>query len=199
VNTRGDSVEFLNKFPIPPRVIRSKAFPVTGTIEQIYRQHRDGLYTLALAITRCPARAEDAVHNAIVRLCARRGKPTGDAVAYVFAAVRNAAIDQLRRGGPRSVDPVSIFDVTDPTAAPPADAERVESDRMIADAVDTLDHDQREAVVMHLYAGLTFQQIAEALGEPLQTIASRYRRGLANLRPRLEPLMDQTPKAADPL
>ena len=69
---------------------------MTGTIEQIYRLHRKGLYTLALAITRHPESAEDAVHEAIVRLCRSDRSPTGDPVAYVFAAVRNAAVDQKR-------------------------------------------------------------------------------------------------------
>src|SRR3954452_9099285 len=71
-------------------------------LEDIYARHRQGLFTLALSITRCAARAEDAVHDAFVRLCRRRSvaaplEGTGaasqpDAVAYVFASVRNAAV-----------------------------------------------------------------------------------------------------------
>ncbi len=59
---------------------------------------------------------------------------------------------------------------------------------MVADAIGELPPDQREAVVMHLYNGLTFQQSAEALGVPLQTMASRYRRALATLRDQLASL-----------
>jgi RNA polymerase sigma-70 factor (ECF subfamily) len=55
----------------------------------------------------------------------------------------------------------------------------------VAEALGQLPADQREAVVMHLFAGLTFAQAAEAIGVPLQTLASRYRRGLSALR---EPL-----------
>src|SRR4051795_7972904 len=71
-------------------------------LEDIYARHRQGLFTLALSITRCAARAEDAVHDAFVRLCRRRSvsapvNGTGtasqpDPVAYVFASVRNAAV-----------------------------------------------------------------------------------------------------------
>ncbi len=157
---------------------------MTGTIEAIYRRHRQGLYTLALSIAGRPEAAEDAVHDAVVRLC-RGGAapPTGDAVAYVFAAVRNAAIDQRRRAKPRPA--VSIFDLPDAAAGDPAvdvSAGDGERDRRVADALADLPADQREAVVLHLFAGLTFAQAADAVGVPLQTLASRYRRGLAALR-----------------
>ena len=156
-----------------------------GSIEAIYRQHRQGLYTLALSIAGRPEAAEDAVHDAVVRLC-RSGPPSGDPVAYVFAAVRNAAIDTRRR--PRATGAVSIFDLPDAAAdGRPVDdsAGDGERDRRVAEALERLPAEQREAVVLHLFAGLTFAQAAGAAGVPLQTMASRYRRGLATLR---EPL-----------
>ncbi len=156
---------------------------MVATIESIYRQHRKGLYTLALSITRQPESAEDAVHEAIVRLCRSGKSPSGDPVAYVFAAVRNAAIDQKRRLGS-----VSIFDLAEPSQEPTTALDDHERDRMVADAIDDLPADQREAVVMHLYTGLTFQQAAEALHVPLQTMASRYRRALDRLRTQLTSL-----------
>jgi RNA polymerase sigma-70 factor, ECF subfamily len=156
---------------------------VTGTIEQIYRLHRKGLFTLALSITRRADSAEDAVHEAIVRLCKSGKSPTGDPVAYVFAAVRNAAVDQKRKAGS-----VSIFDLAEPTQLPDSGVDDAERDRLVADAIADLPEDQREAVVMHLYSGLTFQQAAEVLDVPLQTMASRYRRALSRLREQLASL-----------
>ncbi len=156
---------------------------MTGTIEAIYRRHRQGLYTLALSIAGRPEAAEDAVHDAVVRLCRRAARPSGDPVAYVFAAVRNAALDHRRR--PRRTGGVSIFDLPEAAdAGRPVDesAGDGERDRRVADALADLPAEQREAVVLHLFAGLTFAQAAEAVGVPLQTLASRYRRGLAALR-----------------
>jgi RNA polymerase sigma-70 factor (ECF subfamily) len=158
---------------------------VIATIEAIYRQHRKGLFTLALSITGRTDSAEDAVHEAVVRLCRANKTPTGDPVSYVFAAVRNAALDQKRRPG-MGGSAVSIFEVAEP--AQPADATDGERDRMVADAIADLPDDQREAVVMHLYTGLTFEQSAQTLGVPTQTVASRYRRALAKLREQLTSL-----------
>jgi DNA-directed RNA polymerase specialized sigma24 family protein len=47
---------------------------VIATIESIYRQHRKGLFTLALSITGRAESAEDAVHEAVVRLFGGRTK-----------------------------------------------------------------------------------------------------------------------------
>ena len=157
---------------------------LTGTIEAIYRRHRQGLYTLALSIAGRPEAAEDAVHDAVVRLCRASTGPSGDPVAYVFAAVRNAAIDGRRRAGPRG-PAVSIFDLPDAAADDRSVADSAgdgERDRRVAEALGDLPAEQREAVVLHLFAGLTFAQAAETIGVPLQTMASRYRRGLSALR-----------------
>jgi RNA polymerase sigma-70 factor (ECF subfamily) len=164
---------------------------VTSRLERIYTDHRQGLYSLALTITRAADAAEDAVHEAFVRLCRNGQTASGDPVAYVFAAVRNAAIDQLRRRGRADRQSQSIF------AAAPADvvmrpddlAADAERDRLIRAALETLPDAARQVIVMKLYAGLTFDQIAAACNEPLPTIASRYRRGLDKLRTSVEALI----------
>ncbi len=149
-------------------------------LEGIYRQHRQGLYSLALSITRVPATAEDAVQEAFVRLCRRDRALVGDPVAYVFASVRNAAIDTARRPKPPSLEPASLYNgrAHDPAGAmiDDEDAARLRA------AVDGLPDAYRQAVVMKVYAGLTFRQIAEAVDEPMSTVSSRYQRALVTLR-----------------
>jgi len=166
---------------------------VTDRFERIYTEHRQGLFSLALAVTRCVDTAEDAVHEAFVRLCKRRSPISGDPVAYVFMAVRHAAIDQLRRRGRIAGSPQSIFSgdalPLRSTAPPPDDlAATAERDRLIRAALDQLPDAQREVIVMKLYAQLTFDQIAQVSGEPLWTITSRYRRGLNRLKTSVEVL-----------
>ena len=158
-------------------------------IERVYSDHRQGLYTLALAITRCPGRAEDAVQEAFARLWSRRIRPSGDLVPYVFAAVRNAAIDQVRRRPPDAREPdASIYNglPEDPSAA----SVTAERHRILEAAVLALPQEQREAVVLKIYGGLTFQQVAETLDAPLQTVASRYRRALEQIGRRVQPLLE---------
>jgi DNA-directed RNA polymerase specialized sigma24 family protein len=50
-----------------------------------------------------------------------------------------------------------------------------------------LPEEQREALVVWVYAGLTFEQMAEVLGQPLSTVSWRYRRALDRLGERMGP------------
>ena len=73
--------------------------PVGRALEAIYREDRQALYTWALSITRCPDGAEDAVQEAFCRLFRLAAAPRS-LRAYVFRAVRNAALDQASRARP---------------------------------------------------------------------------------------------------
>ena len=161
---------------------------VRQTLSRIYGQHRQGLFTLALAITHEPATAEDAVHDAFVRLLKHDRQPDGDPVAYVFAAVRNAALDQRKTRRLVELDGEAqgwIF--VDDAPRPGEQAAAAEERQMVRHVLRELDDDDRTAVVLRIYAGLTFDQIARTLGEPLQTVAARYRRALQKIKDKLQP------------
>jgi RNA polymerase sigma-70 factor (ECF subfamily) len=155
---------------------------VDKILGQLYRRHRQGLFTLALSITRSPADAEDAVHDAFTRLCSGSQNAGANPVPYIFAAVRNAAIDRLRS---RQRDPGPIGSLTpclNGQDHPAADRER---DQAIAAAIDSLPDEFREIVFLRIFGSLTFRQIGELLESPLQTVASRYDAALEKLRPQL--------------
>jgi RNA polymerase sigma-70 factor (ECF subfamily) len=158
-----------------------------GDLEQLYSECRQALFTCALAITSSPSRAEDAVHDAFCELL-RRGDAGPDGVddlkAYAFRAVRNAAIDQLRRGR-RAPEPLAEL-VFDPSPPPGASAEDAEFRGRAVELMKQLSPDERETIVQHLYGQLTFQQIATIRDAPPGTVASWYRRGLEKLRRQLE-------------
>lgn len=159
------------------------ALPPNGTLDQIYREHRQQLFTCALAVTRCAARAEDAIQEAFCRLYRLDVQPE-NIKAYVFRAVRNAALDQLRGNPiPTETMPESIFD---PRPGPSEAAAGQEFQRRAATALMRLSEDERETIVQHLYASLTFRDIAEIREAPLGTVTSWYQRGLAKLRTELE-------------
>jgi RNA polymerase sigma-70 factor (ECF subfamily) len=57
---------------------------------------------------------------------------------------------------------------------------------LVADALSQLRPEQRQAVGLAFYDGLTHQQVASTMGLPLGTTKTHIRRGLAVLRRRLE-------------
>jgi RNA polymerase sigma-70 factor (ECF subfamily) len=151
-------------------------------LETIYSQFRRQFFVCALAVTRCPELAEDAVHDAFCKLAARRIEAE-NLKAYVFRAVRNAAIDGARRRGrPAGELDGSIFD---PAPGPAAQVGEAEFKARAARALDALRPEERETIVQHLWGDLTFREIAEVCDAPLGTVVSWYRRGIERMREEL--------------
>lgn len=159
-------------------------------LAMIYEQHRQGLYALALSVARDATVAEEAVQEAFVRLCRRRRSVEAEKLtAYVYATVRNAAIDLLRKQKVRSSAPLSIYNGQQTELDTSEAAAAAEAHGRLREAVEELDEADRQVVIMKAYGQLTFQQIAEANGESINTVSSRYRRALAKLRERVDGLM----------
>lgn len=160
-------------------------------LEDIYRENRQGLYALALSITRIPEEAEDAVHDAIMKLARKGIRPEGNFRAYVYTTVRNTALDKLRYKKRRNEQPESLF-VTEQAiteTTPEKNIATKERDTHLRKMIDELPDKQKETLVMKIYGGLTFEQIAQALKEPLSTVSSRYARTLKSLKSEVEALV----------
>lgn len=162
---------------------RKQLHTLNGALERIYLEYRQQLFTCALAITRRPDRAEDAIQEAFCRLFRLDSKPR-HLKAYVFRTVRNAAIDQVRRNPPLGNE-LNEF-IFDRAAGPRDRAADNEFKRQVAKALLTLSEDERETIVQHIHGNLTFREIARVREAPLGTVVTWYRRGLKKLRDRLE-------------
>ncbi len=67
-------------------------------LEQVYRQHRQALFSLALTITGCSGLAEDAVHEAFVRLCGRQERAVWSISSVrICGSAETSAVDCCRR------------------------------------------------------------------------------------------------------
>ena len=157
-----------------------------GELEQLYCQHRQTLFSLALTVTSCAGLAEDAVHEAFVRLCRQQVRPEGSLSAYVFAAVRNAAIDCRRKQVRQQNLAESVFVRTADRRCDAANSdESSEQLSRLSSLIDALEESAREIIVMKTFANLTFDEIGQVLGTPGATVATRYRRALIKLEEQL--------------
>jgi RNA polymerase sigma-70 factor, ECF subfamily len=133
--------------------------------------------------------AEDVVQEAFIRFWRSRGR-VADPVPFLFACVRNCALDWQRERSRQSRREVAA---ARPEEEPLfADALEQEERRGAIDAaLRRLPENQREVLVMKIWGGLTFPQIAEALHISANTAASRYRYALDKLRQQLaeEPIL----------
>lgn len=162
-------------------------------LEATYRNHRQGLFTLALSVTGCRQLAEDAVQSAFERLCRSSVKPSGDLTGYVYASVRNAARDAVRADRRNNRTRESLFNGTPPRSqtdetTPDSLLLTAERDQILLDTIHSMNDDDREVVILKAFAGLTFDAIGEILEQPAKTAATRYRRALLKLE---EQLRDQ--------
>ncbi|MEX2141645.1 MAG: RNA polymerase sigma factor [Pirellulales bacterium] len=127
--------------------------------------------------------AEDVVQEAFVRFWRSRHR-VAEPVAYLYACVKHCGLDWQRAGKRRSKR-------EEASARPEAErlfAGPIEQDeRRIAveAALLNLPEKQREVLVLRIWGGLTFSQIAEALAISIDTAASRYRYALARLHEEL--------------
>ena len=160
---------------------------LSAALEGVYRECRERLFTCALHVTRCPARAEDAIHEAFSRLLVMSRMPD-DLKVYVFRAVRNAAVDQLtrRRHTDRAETNGHEEVIFDPGDGPEQSAAASEFRSRLARAIAALPERERDAVVYHLYGELTFKETARLLDAAEGTVASWYYRALDRLRAELE-------------
>jgi RNA polymerase sigma-70 factor (ECF subfamily) len=133
---------------------------------------------LALRILRNPAEAEDVVQEVFVqvwRQAERYDRSRGSAEAWLCTIARTRALDRLRRRVARREEPGEAL----PTPATPP---RTEEALAVRKALDSLSADQRRALELAYYEGLTQTEIAERLGEPLGTIKTRIRSAMIRLR-----------------
>lgn len=166
---------------MPPLTTDPQA-PAELDLAALYDAHGARLFAYARLLTRSAQGAEDAVHDAFLRL-ARRGDLEGirDVRGYLFRTVRNEALRQLGRWERwrRRNDLVGEFRLAE---SADGDAQRKERAAQIEAAMAALPGPQREVVALKVWHELTFEAIGEVLEISPNTAASRYRYGAAKLR-----------------
>lgn len=160
--------------------------------KKCYDQISPNLVLYARQLTPSPADAEDVVQMAFVRWWRRF--PDGDTenIPLLYAAVRTIALD-LRRSDTRRAKREAGAEIALPNGdAPMFDPapEKKEAAEIVTQALSKLPEDQREVVTLKLWGGLTFQEIATAMGISINTVAGRYRYALAALQKQLAPLKE---------
>ena len=159
-----------------------------AAFEELYRRHIDAVTATALHVCRNKHVAEEIAQHAFSALWLRAERLAAKAVRlrpWLTTVARNAAIDHLR-SGPASIGSLDeAKEQTSNAPSPESDAIAHESSRELLAAVAILSTEQRQAVELVYFAGMTYQAAADASGEPLGTIKSRVRLALGHLRSHL--------------
>lgn len=167
---------------------RTKAF------DRLYDRYSRLVFSVALAILRDRALAEEVTLDVFVQVWLRAGtyrSEQGRVSTWLIAITRHRAIDLLRwqKTHPDS-DGLSLEATAGPDGLPVREAENgaeisLEGEQ-VREALDRLPEEQRQALRLAYFRGYTHSQIAEKLGQPLGTVKTRIRLGMQKLRQLLE-------------
>jgi RNA polymerase sigma-70 factor, ECF subfamily len=158
--------------------------------EELARRHRGSAYLLALQLLGNRDDALDVAQEALLRFFATLGRiAPGRAVGpWLLAIVRNQARDFWRRQRVRrtesiDADPeVLLSQIFDTGPDPEEAAHRTELRRRVWRAIATLSPDHREIVVLRDFHGLSYDELAQALGIKIGTVMSRLHAARQRLR-----------------
>ena len=162
----------------------------------VYDRYVDLVYSTSLRVLAETQMAEDVTQDVFVRLWNRPETfvaERGRFLAWLMSVARNRAVDELRARGRRRRREVDAIEPMDDHTNAIADgddplhfAELHEEQRKVRAALAELPADQRRALELAYFGGLTQQEIAITLHEPLGTVKTRIRLGMMKLRRSLE-------------
>jgi len=155
-------------------------------LARLYDQYRTILFGLLVRILSSREEAEDVLQDVFIQVWRRaadfdekRGKP----FTWLVTLTRSRAIDRLRQIGARQRlatgaaenQPEEVSDAL-------ADTFKSEQKEIVKRALAKLPEEQRRALMLAYYDGLTQSEIASRLSTPLGTVKTRMRSGMNKLR-----------------
>jgi RNA polymerase sigma-70 factor (ECF subfamily) len=163
---------------------------------EFYDRHSVLMFSVASRILNDPSDAEDVMQEAFVQIWEKAGNfdpKLGKPSSWAAILVRNKAIDRIRGSQRRS----RLALEAGAEMAIAAEANDSANDmvhghdqaKLIHSAIVELPAEQRNAIELAYFSGLTQNEISEKLHEPLGTVKARIRRGLLKLRDQLEGLL----------
>jgi len=171
--------------------MKIKAMP--AELERLYDDHAQALFAFLLNFTRDEEDTRDVLQEVFVKLARDPDllRSAHDRRAFLIRLAHNAAVDFMRRRGTRQKHHEQFGAESVSPFAPTDDPDEESFRHELAAALGELPPDQRAVVHLKLWEGLTFAEIAQALGIPPNTAGSRYRYGLDKLRVRLRPIYEE--------
>lgn len=191
-----------NNFPVEAEeeigLLREVGRGDRASFEQIYDRFSRPLFSIAYRVLNNREAAEDVLQDVFVQIWNKaalydpaRGRP----LTWAITITRNKAVDRLRslqRRGRLHEEVERETTVQEQTASHATSADEADTTSraaVIRAAVMTLSPEQRRAIELAFFGGLTQVQIAQHLHEPLGTVKARIRRGMMKLKESVTPFL----------
>ena len=163
-----------------------------SAFEQLYNRHSRIVYSLVLRILQQAGTAEEVVQDVFLQLwrnAARYDAARGPFVPWLLTLARNRALDHLRLKSERQRRKEDQTEELPPVTVAPEYEKQLDEKRRaerVRALLGVLSPQQRRAIELAYFQGLSHTEIAETLKEPLGTVKSWIRNGLLRLKEGLQ-------------
>lgn len=170
----------------------------SNALSDLYDKHSKYLYTIIYYILRDEAEAEDTLQEVFLQIWDKvdsYDENLGNPLAWITRITRNKAIDRLRSKGFKNrsseTDIERIFDLSSdsPASNPEKSASMSQEQSEIAEALKTLNENQRDLIEFAYFRGYSQSELAEHFKIPLGTVKTRMRAAMMQLRDKLKHLI----------
>jgi len=156
---------------------------------RLYQLASAKLFGLVLRIVKDEELANDVLQDGFVRIWNHAGEfrpEKASPITWMGSIMRNRAIDLLRRARTRMAIDTPVEELhwleDDSVGSAAAEVDRVQSNRALKRCLERLSENQRQAISLAYFRGLTHEELARHLDTPLGTVKSWLRRGLLRLK-----------------
>jgi RNA polymerase sigma-70 factor (ECF subfamily) len=158
-------------------------------LAELIRRHQSRLFHLAFRLLQDPMEAEDALQEVFVKVynAAARFKPQATVAAWLARITANHCLNRLRQK--HSADSLDADDAPPVADGGPTPLQRLEEQDLsqrLETLLEALPENQRRALILKHFGGLTYQEIGEEMGLSPQAVDGLLKRARKTLREALK-------------
>ncbi|HEY0099046.1 MAG TPA: sigma-70 family RNA polymerase sigma factor [Pyrinomonadaceae bacterium] len=169
-----------------------------SALAALYDRYNSILLGLLLRILHSRVEAEDVLQEVFIQIWQRAAnfdEARGRGFTWMVTLARSRAIDRLRSLQSRQrADDTALRDAPEAVGDASDDAYHAEQREIVRGALAQIPEEQRRALLLAYFEGLTQSEIAARLGQPLGTVKTRMRSGMSKLRELLDERMGRGAK-----
>lgn len=158
----------------------------TAAFDLLFYRYRDGIYRVALAVTKDPSAAEEILVDTFARAhrAMERLDPHDSLRPWLYRVALNLSYNRRPRGKftLHPLEDATEYIMVAEESSPHGLAERGEVQRAVLEAIDALSFKHRVVVILHHLHGMDLAEIAEIVDCPVGTVKSRLHYALRHLR-----------------
>lgn len=174
-------------------LIRRVARGQPDALAELIRRHQQRLFHLAYRLLKDQMEAEDALQEVFVKVYehAHRFKPQAAVAAWLNRITANHCLNRLRRKHPAdSLDQEEAPGVADGGPTPLEAMEEADLSQRLEALLAALPENQRRALILKRFAGLSYQEIGEEMGLSPQAVDGLLKRARKTLKEALKDYLE---------